>query len=501
MVPVELLQQALAQIAALTAELAATRAERAALQAQLEAVTTKLDALLAKTGKKPPPAEPAAPLPPPPALDARPRPPEASADDEPTPRAPRTRKPRPELPVVEETVRPEVCAHCGGSRLSNKDTDEVDLVDYVPGYLRRRRVRRIRCRCADCARVTSPGIPGASLPKTHFTAAFVAWVLYNKFALHLPLERQRRDLARMGHPMSSSQLSDLVQRSLAELQGVADVLFRQLMAGSHCHADATGLPVVTPDKDKTHLGQIFVFCWGDLAAFRYAPDKKGETFASMVEPFKGTLVLDASSTHDEALSTGRITWAGCNAHGLRKFRDAKDSDPVLAAEGERWIASWFDQERIARDRGLVGADLLAWRHQHIRSLVDGFRRWLEAVHPTVLPKAPLAEATRYYANHWRALTTFLRDPGVPLENNFAERCLRGQALGRNNWLFAGSHQAGHHTAVAYTLVQTARLHGLDVLAYLTWVLERTASCRDGGALYAALTPAAYQEAQKSCADG
>ena len=213
--------------------------------------------------------------------------------------------------------------------LSNKDSDEVTFIDYVPGYLRRRRVRRIRCRCADCAQVTTPVIPGACLPKTHFTAAFVASVLYNKFALHLPLERQRRDLARMGYPMSSSQLSDLVQRSLAELQGVADALFRQLMAGSHCHSDATGLPVVTPDKDKTHLGQMFVFCWGNVAAFRYAPDKTGSTFAGLVERFDGTLVLDASSTHDEALSTGRVTWAGCNAHGLRKFRDAKDSDPAL----------------------------------------------------------------------------------------------------------------------------------------------------------------------------
>lgn len=357
MVPVELLQQALAQIAALTAELAALResaaAERAELQARIDALSSKLDALLAKKGKKPPAAEaPApAPLPPPPELDGRPRPPEAPEDEETKSRKPRTKKPRPELPMVEgPAIRPDRCAHCGGFKLSNKDSAEVDLIDYVPGYLRRLWTRRVRCRCADCGRVTTPAIPGACLPKTHFTAAFVASVLYNKFALHLPLERQRRDLARMGYPMSSSQLSDLVQRSLAECKGVADALFRQLMAGSRCHSDATGLPVVTPDKDKTHLGQMFVFCWGKVAAFRYAPDKKAETFASMVDKFKGRLVLDASSTHDDALSTGRNTWAGCNAHGLRKFRDAKDSDPVLADEGERWIASWFHQERVARDR-------------------------------------------------------------------------------------------------------------------------------------------------------
>ena len=506
MVPIELLEQALAQIAALTAELAAVReaasAERAELQAQLAAVTAKLDALLAKKGKKPAPAAPPAPPPAasPEALDGRPRPP-AAPDKEEKRRKPRTKKPRPELPVVEESVRPEVCAHCGGSRLSNKDTDEVELVDWVPGYLRRRRVRRTRCRCADCAKVTSPPIPGACLPKTHFTAAFVAWVLYNKFALHLPLERQRRDLARMGYPMAHSQLSDLAGRGLGELSGIADVLFRQVMAGRTCHSDATGLPVLTPDKDKTHLGQMFVFGWGHLAAFRYSPDKTGTSFEQLVADFQGTMVLDASSTHDRALATGRIVWSGCNAHGLRKFRAAKDSEPSLAAEGERWIASWFDQERLAHEQGLVGPALLAWRQEHIRPLVTDFRRWLEAVHPTALPKSPLAAATRYYANHWRALTAFLRDANLPLENNFAERCLRPQALGRNNWLFAGCHEAGANVATAYTLVHTARLCGVDPLDYLTWALERVAACRDGGALYANLTPMAYKEAQKLRADG
>lgn len=157
--------------------------------------------------------------------------------------------------------------------------------------------------------------------------------------------------------MSSSRLSDLVQRSLAERD------------------DVRVLP-------------------GKVAAFRHSTDNKAETFASMVDRFQGRLVLDASSAHDDALCTGRITWADCNAHGPRKVRDSRDSDPVLAAEGERRIASWFDQERVARDRGLGGAHLLAWRQRPIGPLVDDFRRWLEAVHPTALPKAPLAEATR-----------------------------------------------------------------------------------------------------------
>lgn len=497
LVPIALLEEALASVAALTAELAAMRVERAEMQAKLDAMTAKLDAVLAKKRKKAAPAQPPEPAPPPSSLDARPQPPaKPETDTEDRARKPRTKLPKPVLPTTEETVRPDVCAHCGGSRLQQKDSSETELIDYVSGYVRRRKIRRIRCRCADCAKVTAPEVPSACLPKTHFSAAFVAWVVYQKYALHLPLERIRGDLGRQGYPMSSSSISDLTQRALDELAGVADALHREALSGSYLHSDATGLPVVRPDLDHTHLGQMFFFGWGKLAVFRYAPDKKAETFQALLGDFQGTLVLDASSTHNLALEDGSIRWAGCNAHGLRKFREALESDPVLGAEGERWIASWFDQERVARERGLVGPELLAWRQEHIGPLASGFLRWLALVHPTVLPRSPLAEATRYYANYWRPLTAFLRDANLPLENNFAERNLRAQAVGRANWLFAGSDEAATNTAVAYTLVQTTKLHGLDSLAYLTWVLGRAARCRDGGGLYRGLTPAMYQEAQQ-----
>lgn len=503
-VPAQLLEQALVQIAALTEALAAAASERDRLTAKIDELMAKVDALTAKKGGRsapPPTPNPLAPLPP--GLEDRPLPPPAPVRVDPAAgtKVRRAKRPKPDLPTIDETERPDACSNCGGVRLSNKDATIVTLVDYVPGHLRYRRVRRIRCRCSDCAQLTTGTIRADCLPGTHFSAAFVGWVLHNKYGQHLPLERQLRELARMAYPMTSGQLSHLAQRALSELAGVADVIFRQVMAGTHCHSDATGLPVLRVKKGETHLGQMFVFGWGPTVAFRYSPDKKGTSFRDMVEKFRGTLILDAASTHDLALADGTVLWAGCNAHGLRKFTDAVEVEPILAAEGARWIASWFDQERLAKERGLTGAALLAWRKQHIRPLVDGFREWHKRVHATVLPKSPLAEATRYYANHWRALTAFLRDPDVPLENNYAERNLRPQALGRNNWLFAGSHAAGHNTAVAYTLVQSAKLHRVDPLAYLTWALERVAGCREGGALYADLTPGAYKEAQKVVSDG
>lgn len=511
-VPIELLLAAQAQIAALTeqlakqsAQFAEAREERAKLQLTIDSLLAKLDELMAKKAKAKPatPAPTPTPPPPPPSeLDDRPLPPPKPTEGESAPKKSRERRPKSPLRATPpENVRPSRCERCGSTHLLAKDTTTRELVDWVAGYVQQRVVALTRCRCADCGKITAPVVPGACLPKTQFTAAFVAHLLHGKYTLHLALERIRGELARQGYPMASATVSDVVQRALGELLGVARVIWKRVQALRYNHSDATGLPVVTADKDHTQLGQMFFFGWGKLAAFRYSQDKEAKSFMRMLGAFQGTLVLDASSTHNDALADGTIKWAGCNAHGLRKFRDAKESDPILGAEGERWIASWFDKEREARELGLSGDELLAWRHQHIGPLVRGFKEWLKRVHPRAMemPKSPLAEATRYYANYWRPLTAFLRDANLPLDNNFAERNLRAQALGRANWLFAVGHESAEHTAVAYTLVQTAKLHGLDVQAYLAWALERVAAC-DGPEDYARLTPMAYQEAQERAGD-
>ena len=511
MVPAEFLRAAQAQAEALgrrveqlMAELAAERetaaAERAKLQLTVDALLAKIEELLAKKNRKKATDTPAEPPPAPPdpeALANRPRPPAAPPKPERPPRpARRTKPPRPTLVTITEVVRPKACAHCQGENLLAKDTRKRTLINWVTGYIEQRIVAATRCTCMDCGKTTPAPFPGACLPKTQFTAAFAANILYCKYMLHLPWERISGDIRRQGYPLAPSSVSDLGQRSLDELMPIAKVIWALVRALPYNHSDATGMPVLMPGAKKTHLGQMFFFGWGKLAAFRYAKDKEASTFARLIGDFEGTMVLDASSTHNDALATARVRWAGCNAHGLRKFREAKGSDPIFGAEGERWISAWFDKEREARERGLEGAELLAWRKKHIAPLVQAFKRWLALVHPTTLPKSTLAEATRYYVNHWRALTAFLRDPNVPLENNFAERNLRVQAVGRSNWLFAGTHEAAENAAVAYTLVNTAKLHGLDPRAYLTWALERVAAGRKDRTLYARLTPMAYQEAQQ-----
>lgn len=532
------------------AERAEAAAERALLQARIEELMERVAELLAKKGKKKkggaapkpacetsssvdcggdatapddtlptpvsqPPADPceavtgscdaptdvAAELPPTerPEFKNRPKPPPKPEPETKGDRSPRTAKPPQVLPTVTDPpVRPDVCAHCGKSRLENKDTQRRPVIEHVKGYVRRRVVGRTRCTCVDCNRITTPPFPLVCLPRTHFAASFVAFVLYSKIGMHLPWERVRNDLARQGYVIASSTLNSVAQRSLEALAIIAKVLWRELLAGQYMHSDATGLDVVHPGRDHVHHGQMFVFGWGKLVVFRYQPDKEGTTFKRMVAKFQGKLILDASSTHNEALELEGVFWSGCNAHGLRKFRDAVPADPVLAAEGERWVAAMFDADREGREKhGLVGDALLTWRKEKVAPIAAEFKKWIAAVHPVTGPKTPLREATTYYHDYWRALTRFLHDPNLPMDNNFAERNLRAEAVGRSNWVYAGSPQAAENLAVGYTLVQTAKAEGVDILAYLSWALERAYRCGDDLDLAARLTPAAYKEAQKS----
>ena len=525
----------------LAREQAAAREERARLQARIDALMARVAELLAKR-KKPKPAEPAAagaaPAATPPgesctagdsstagelctvaeggcemAVDAssappltelaafkgRPMPPPKPEREAKGPRKPRTARASAPLPTIEDPpVRPDRCAHCHKSRLENKDTQQREFIEYVRGYVRRRVARRTRCTCGNCGKITTPPFPVACLPRTQFAASFVAFVLYSKLAMHLPWERVRTDLAQQGYAIASSSLNSVAQRSLEALAVIAKVLWRQVMAGKYAHSDATGLSVVTPGRDHVHHGQMFVFGWQKIVVFRYQADKEGKTFKRMVETFRGTLILDASSTHNEALELPGVVWAGCNAHGLRKFHDAVPADPTLAPEGERWVAAMFDKDREAREiHGLTGDALLAWRQAEVAPIAAEFKKWIAAVHPTTVPKTPLREATTYYADYWRPLTRFLRDPNLPMDNNFAERNLRAEAVGRANWIYAGNDQAAENLAVGYTLVQTAKAEGVDVLYYLTWALERAWRCGDDLDRAARLTPAAYKEEQKA----
>ena len=492
-------------IAQLLAENAAQRVQIAELTATIAKLTDRVAELLAiaQQKKRPPPKPPREPSPPPDvpadaqqAFAERPLPPEEPPPPEKAAKrpSPTGRKPLPKhLPADETTVVPDVCAHCNGTDLAVIDEVVEEKLD-VRSHQRRRITRRKTCRCKACGLRTTGEAPPSPFQGSKVTCEWLAWLVVQKFQLVVPLDRVRRYLGVQGLALSMSFLVTQIEAAASLLEAIDGEHWKQLLAGSHLASDATGFKVQVP-KVGLHHGHIEVFHWHDVAVFQYEPEKGGETLASKLGKFRGTLQVDAESRHNGVFADGRVTEAGCNAHGRRKFKDAEGSQPVLAKEGGRFVSSWFDADEEGRREGHTGDALRTWRQQRIRPLVDDFRRWMDAVQPTLPPDDAVAKVIRYYRNHWEALTRFVDDPELPLDNSASEREFQFVAKLRLNSLFAGGTEGAHRAAVLLGIAATCRRAGVDLGAYLTWVFVRVGTHAHKYNLSAAeLTPAAYRRA-------
>jgi hypothetical protein len=316
--------------------------------------------------------------------------------------------------------------------------------------------------------------------------------LYSKYATHFPLERIKVELKRLGVRLQVSTMCGWVRQSAFLLQPLvrrmADLLFEEGVV----QTDGTGLQVLRRGQDKAHIGQIAVYCGPRLAIYQYTPTKEGKHAAAFLDRFQGVLVADAASTFDQLYTTGKIVEAGCWAHARRKFEDIIDHDPAAAHEAIAWIASMYEVESYARERQLVDQALGALRKERTAPIVSDFKAWLDDRATTVLPKSSTGKAVAYCRRHWIALTRFLDDPRLPLDNNLSERCLRTVAVGRKNYIFAGSDEGAESAAVLYSIIQTCKLTDVDPLAYLTDILDRLAVHPDnrirGGAALDELLP-------------
>ena len=207
----------------------------------------------------------------------------------------------------------------------------------------------------------------------------------------------------------------------------------------------------------------------------------------------GTLTADAEHRFNAVYATGRVIEAGCNAHGRRKFRDAEQTQPLLAKEGGAFIAAMYVEEERAQRDGLEGDALLAHRKSRIRPITNDFEKWLQAAAPMLLPSDPLRTAVRYYRNHSEALFRFIDDPQVPIDNSPTEREFQNFAKLRLNMLFAGSTEGAHRAAVLLGIVATCRAIQVPVQAYFTWAFERLGTHREHfGLTLEEMTPSAFK---------
>jgi transposase len=403
------------------------------------------------------------------------------------------RPPAPHLPEDVERVAACACGRCGSERLLKKDVLVSRKYDVVSSYVRCRTIEREIVVCADCGGRTTAEMPPMPWERSLFTSRFLAWLVVMKFVLLVPLDRIRRLLLSQGVDLAESTLVHLIAKA-AELSDPVDgEHWKQLLAGSYLCFDGTGLKALVLGQSKAWDGYLEVFTREALTVFQFDMTKHADRLEGRLKRFGGTMVCDAETRNRSQRRADRPI-ANCNAHPVRKFRDAQVAHPDLAAQGGRFLQVVYALEARAQADGLRGEALQAFRRRWIGRVLRRFRTWLTLVVARPLPPSdPVRKAAKYYLNHYEGLTAFVDDPSLPLDNNASEREFQNHAKLRLQSLFAGSPEGAHRWATLLGVVRTAQKVGVDVLAYLTWLFDRRGTHRHAFDLTAAeLTPMAYR---------
>lgn len=397
------------------------------------------------------------------------------------------RKPLPEaLPRDEVVLSPEpTCPDCGGESFRKVEDDVTEMLDYQPASFRVLRTIRPRCACVACEMIVQAELPSYPISKGKATAGLLAHLLVQKYANHLPLYRQSEIYAREGVELSRSTMAGWVGQCSRLLQPLIDALRNDVFACDHLHGDDTTVRVLAPQIGKSKTGRIWAYVRDGRASgsdaapavcYFYSPDRKGIRPKAHLHNFTGVLHADAYAGFNgvyqsEDNPNGTATQASCWAHVRRKFYEVTVAMPNagIAAEAVKRIASLYKIEKEAR--GKDPDERRAYRQEHSKKIVDDFFKWLIKCRDQLPKKSQTAKAINYALKLENSLQTFLDDGAVEIDNNIAERAMRPIAVGRKNWLFAGSDKGGESAANIFSLIQSAILNDVNPHAYLKKLLE------------------------------
>jgi len=383
---------------------------------------------------------------------------------------------------------PAVCPDCGGVHFLKAGEDVTEVLEYVPASFRVIAHVRPRLVCKGCDATVRADLPSLPIDRGKPGPGLVAHVLTAKFCDHLPLYRQSEIYAREGVELARSTMADWVGRSASLMRPLIEALRAHILAGDRLHGDDTPVPVLDPGRGRTRQARLWTYVrdgrpYGDGAppavAYFYSPDRKGIHPQTHLADFEGVLHADGYAGFKELYAAAKpeepppILEAACWAHVRRKFFDLTTNGPApMAEEALRRIGEIYDVEKAIR--GSPPDRRKAERQQKTRPKLDALKVWLERQLAQLPGKSPAAQAIRYALSRWAALCRFVGDGTIEIDNNAAERAIRPIALGRKNWLFAGSDKGGERAAGILSLIETAKLNGLDPEAYLRDVLARIA---------------------------
>jgi transposase len=410
------------------------------------------------------------------------------------------RQPFPEHLPRERVVEPgpTQCLCCGSPRLRKLGEDITETLEVIPRQWKVIQHVRAKFTCRDCEKISQAPAPFHVLARGWAGASLLAMILFEKFGQHQPLNRQADRYAREGVPLSLSTLADQVGGCCAMLAPLIRRIERHVFAAERLHSDDTIVPVLA--KGKTDTGRCWIYLRDDrpfggpappAAMFYYSRDRSGEHPQAHLQEYAGIFQADAyggyAKLYEADRKPGPLVEAACWVHARRPFfiladvaanarrkAQGKTASPIspLAVEAVHRIDALFDIERSIN--GQSAEQRRAVRQELSAPLVADLEQWLREQRPKLSRGNDLAKAMDYMLKRWPAFIRFLDDGRICLSNNAAERSLRGIALGRKSWLFAGSDRGGQRAAAVYSLIVTAKLNNVDPQAWLADVLARIA---------------------------
>lgn len=409
----------------------------------------------------------------------------SDAEDAKPPRTPRKRKPFPKgLKRVQKTITPsDACQDCGGS-FKELGADVMEELEYVPGHYIVKQISRPRLACTCCEKVVQAEMPSRPIPKSFVGPALMAHILCSKYGYHLPLYRQSQMFENEGIDLSGSLMALWVGKCTKLLERLSDAIRDHVFEAQAIFMDDTTVRLLQKGKgkgqNKSKTGRLWVYArdesaWSGAAPpavwYQFSTSRGAEHPTKHLKPYKGYAHADAYSGYNDAYRTGGVKEMACMAHVRRAFYSLYESlELPVAGEAVLRIGKLYDVETQAR--GLSPAERAALRQEYAKPIFDELEIWLKEQLGIISGKTPLAKAIRYALGRMPKARVYLDNGFLEIDNNTAERAVRPVAVGRKNYLFMGSEAGGKSAAIAYTLIETAKMNDVNPEAWLAWVLER-----------------------------
>lgn len=376
-----------------------------------------------------------------------------------------------------------ICA-CG-AHLVKIGEESSEQLKYIPAQLSVVHHVRYKYACKPCqGNVTLASMPIVLLPKSMVTPELVAHAIVSKYVDHVPLYRQESIWQRLGIDLPRSSLCGWILKTSELCSPLVKLLQNEIVTHDYTQADETTVQVLDEvgrhNKTKSYM---WVFRGGDVArpsiVFNYEETRGGYHARDFLQGFKGYLQSDAYSGYLWAEKDKDIEQSGCMAHARRPFAElAKLSkNPGLAHEALKFFKKLYAIEKEAREKQLSHTARFELRNKHAPPVLDAFKQWLEHHHTKVPPQHKLGLAMHYVLRHWRALINYLKDGRLEIDNNAVENIIRPFALGRKNWLFAGSPSGAKAGAILYSLIETCKVNGIEPYRYFCVMLHQLRLCK------------------------